>query len=224
MKEAILRFNNEIHSDEKRFGREITLVGVTKYSSIEEIEKSIELGIQHIGENKAQDLLEKIPFLQHKAKVHFIGHLQRNKVKQILPYVDLIQSVDSLRLLKEIDKQAHHLGKVQDILLQVNIAMEEQKYGFLKDEVKEALEIADSLEHLRVKGLMMMAPFAEKPEDVRVFFKEMALLFDLCKETHYNNIDMTILSMGMSGDYRVALEEGSTMIRIGSAIYKEEEQ
>ena len=138
--------------------------------------------------------------------------------------MDLIQSVDSLRLLREIEKQAKAEGKIQEILLQMNIAKEKQKYGFLKEELEEALSLVESMEHIKVMGLMMMAPFSENPENVRCFFREMALLFDLYRKKHYNNVDMNILSMGMSGDYKVALEEGSTMIRIGSAIYHEEEQ
>lgn len=224
MKERIHQLKEEIRSYEEKSGRPIHLIGVTKYSTIAAMEKSLEEGIEEIGESRAQDLLEKIPHLTHEPKVHFIGHLQRNKVRQILPYVDLIQSADSIRLLREINRQAENLDKIQDILIQVNIAREEQKYGFLEEELEEAFELVEQLDHIQVKGMMMMAPFVEDPEEVRHFFKEMALLFDLYRKKHYNNVDMTILSMGMSSDYRVALEEGSTMIRIGSAIYKEEEQ
>ena len=224
MRERIEKLKEELRPFEEKRGEKIHLIGVTKYSTISQIDQSLYEGIEEIGESRAQDLLEKIPCLTKKPKIHFIGHLQRNKVRQILPFVDLIQSVDSLRLLREIEKQAKAEGKIQQILLQVNIAKEEQKYGFLQEELEEAFSLVESMEQIKVMGLMMMAPFSENPENVRCFFREMALLFDLYRKKHYNNVDMNILSMGMSGDYKVALEEGSTMIRIGSAIYHEEEQ
>ncbi|HZK10524.1 MAG TPA: YggS family pyridoxal phosphate-dependent enzyme [Clostridia bacterium] len=223
MKQRLEAIFQELETKGKKLGRDISLVAVTKFYDIEKIEESINYGVKVIAENRAQDFLTKAELLDGKVKMHFIGHLQRNKVRIVLPYADLIHSVDSLRLIKEIDKQAKRLDKTQDILLQVNIAKEEQKYGFMKDELEKALELVEKTTNIRVVGMMMMAPFAENPEEVRVFFKEMSELFDLYKETHYNNVHMDILSMGMSGDYEVAIEEGSNMVRIGSAIYKEEE-
>lgn len=223
MKERIDNLNQELTEMGKELGREIHLVAVTKFYELDRIDESIELGIKAVGENRAQEFLAKADHLQGKVDLHFIGHLQRNKVRQILPYTDLIHSVDSLRLLREVQKQAARLDKVQELLIQVNIAGEEQKYGFSADQVEEALELVEECPNIRVKGMMMMAPFTDDPENVRHFFKEMSELFDLYKEKHYNNVDMDILSMGMSGDYKVAIEEGSNMIRIGSYIYKEEE-
>ncbi len=223
MKQRLETLLQDLENKEEKLGRPISLVAVSKFYSLEKIEESIGYGVKAIGENKAQEFLEKAESLLGKVQLHFIGHVQRNKVRQILPYVDLIHSVDSLRLLKEIQKQAKRLNKIQEILLQVNIAKEEQKYGFLVEELDEALAVVDKSANIRVVGMMMMAPFSEDPEEVRVYFKEMSVLFDLYKEKHYNNVDMGILSMGMSGDYEVAIEEGSTMVRIGSAIYKEEE-
>ncbi|NLY35629.1 MAG: YggS family pyridoxal phosphate-dependent enzyme [Tissierellia bacterium] len=223
MKQRLETLLQDLENKEEKLGRPISLVAVSKFYSLEKIEESIGYGVKAIGENKAQEFLEKAESLLGKVQLHFIGHVQRNKVRQILPYVDLIHSVDSLRLLKEIQKQAKRLNKIQEILLQVNIAKEEQKYGFLVEELDEALAVVDKSTNVKVVGMMMMAPFSEDPEEVRVYFKEMSVLFDLYKEKHYNNVDMGILSMGMSGDYEVAIEEGSTMVRIGSAIYKEEE-
>lgn len=223
MKERLERLYQGLEEKEKEYGRKIHLVAVTKHYDLDRIDQSIEYGVKAIGENRAQEFLEKADHLKDRVELHFIGHLQRNKVRQIVPYVDLIHSVDSIRLLKEIQKQAESLDKIQELLIQVNIAKEEQKYGFMVDEVEEAMVEASKLPNIRVKGLMMMAPFADNPEDVRLFFREMSELFDLYKEKHYNNVDMEFLSMGMSGDYEVAIEEGSNMVRIGSYIYKEEE-
>lgn len=223
MKQRLDSLFQDLENRGKKAGRDITLVAVSKHYDLDKITESITYGVQAIGENKAQEFLDKAEKLVGKVQLHFIGHLQRNKVRQILPYVDLIHSVDSLRLMEEIQRQAERLGKTQDILLQVNIAQEEQKYGFHAEELDEAFSLADKSPNIRVVGMMMMAPFSKNPEEVRVFFKEMSELFDLYKEKHYNNVDMDILSMGMSGDYAIAIEEGSTMVRIGSAIYKEEE-
>lgn len=223
IKERLEGLYQKLEEMEREYGRKIRLVAVTKHYDLDRIDQSIEYGVSAIGENRAQEFLEKADHLIGRVELHFIGHLQRNKVRQIMPYVDLIHSVDSLRLLKEIQKQAASQNKVQELLIQVNIAKEEQKYGFLVDEVEEAIEEANKSPNIRVKGLMMMAPFTDNPEEVRHFFREMSELFDLYKEKHYNNVDMDILSMGMSGDYEIAIEEGSNMIRIGSYIYKEEE-
>lgn len=223
MKQRLETLFQDLENKEKKLGKTIELVAVTKFYDLDKIEESIGYGVTAIGENKAQEFLEKAESLHGKVQLHFIGHVQRNKVRQILPYVDLIHSVDSLRLIKEIQKQAKRLDKVQEILLQVNIAKEEQKYGFTIEELDEAFELVGKSTNIKVLGMMMMAPFSENPEEVRIYFKEMSDLFDLYKEKHYNNVDMDILSMGMSGDYEVAIEEGSTMVRIGSAIYKEEE-
>ena len=194
MQQRLQTLFQELEDKEKQLGRAIKLVAVTKFYDLDKIEESIGYGVKAIGENKAQEFLSKAESLQGKVELHFIGHVQRNKVRQILPYVDLIHSVDSLRLIKEIQKQAKRLDKVQEILLQVNIAKEEQKYGFLVEELDEAFALVDKSANIRVVGMMMMAPFSENPEEVRVFFKEMSELFDLYKETHYNNVHMDILS------------------------------
>lgn len=223
MKKRLDLLFKEIEEYEKLYDRKIQLVAITKHYGLDKINQSLDYGVSAVGENRAQEFLEKVDELIGRVKLHFIGHLQRNKVVQIIPYVDLIHSVDSLRLIEEIQKQAKRIDKVQEILLQVNIAKEERKYGFSLDNLPEALDLVDKSPNILVKGLMMMAPFADNPEDVRIYFKEMAELFDLYKEKHYNNVDMEFLSMGMSGDYEVAIEEGSNMVRIGSYIYKEEE-
>ena len=224
IKSRLETLTKELEVYESRYNRKIQLVAVTKHYGLEKIEESLKHGVKAIGENRAQEFLTKADELFGRVEIHFIGHVQRNKVVQIIPYVDLIHSVDSLRLIREIQKQAKRMDKIQKVLLQVNIADEKQKYGFSREELVKAMDLVDKSPNIHVVGLMMMAPFAENPEEVRVYFKEMAELFDLYKEKHYNNVDMDVLSMGMSGDFRVAIEEGSNMVRIGSYIYKEEEQ
>lgn len=198
------------------------LIAVSKTKPIEALQEAYEAGVRDFGENKAQEMTNKHEQLPDDIRWHMIGHLQRNKVKYIAPFVSLIHSVDSLRLLLEIDKQGAKAGRVIDCLLQVHIAEEENKFGLSDEELMALLE-SDELrkaEHVRVVGLMGMATFSDNPEDARPEFKHLKRLFDQIQRLDLpENVTMEQLSMGMSGDYAVALEEGSTMIRIGTTIF-----
>lgn len=198
----------------------VTLVAVTKYQTLEAMNQMIALGIADVGESRVQDLLLKLPEISPERRIHFIGHLQRNKVKDIIEVVHLIHSVDSLRLAKEINRQAKRVGRVIDILIQVNIAKEEAKYGFEEQDLESVLSQVAQMENLRVQGLMMMAPLFDDPEDARCYFRKMKELFDYYANLNYNNVYMKYLSMGMTNDYKIALEEGSNMIRIGTALFR----
>ncbi len=204
-----------------RVGRnpdEITLVAVTKTVDMDIVNLSLEYGINDVAENKVQEVVRKFPELAKSVKKHMIGHLQRNKVNKVISEVDIIESVDSIRLMREIDSRAASINKIMDILIQVNIGKEENKHGFAEEEVIEAVETAITLENIRIVGLMAMAPMFDDSEKTRPYFKKMKKLFDKLKKMDYN-IEMKVLSMGMSGDYEIAIEEGATSIRIGSAIY-----
>jgi pyridoxal phosphate enzyme (YggS family) len=201
----------------------VTLVAVSKTKSIEEIKELYDLGQRDFGENYVQELVEKQTQLPSDIKWHFIGHLQSNKVKQIAPFIHLIQSVDSLKLLQEINKQAAKNSCVIDCLLQVHIAQEETKFGFNETEVVETIKNIKelSLANIRVVGLMGMASFTDDMEKVKTEFKFLKSIFDKLVTHPDGNRDpqLVTLSIGMSSDYQMAIEEGSTMVRIGSLIF-----
>lgn len=199
------------------FSQDVTIVAVTKYQTIEDTNAAIEVGLSNIGENYVQHLKEKDGLLL-PCKRHFIGHLQTNKVKALLSMKDisLIQSVDSVKLAAEIDKYSEKLGRTTDILLQVNIGDEEQKFGVEPaDTVALARDVSD-FEHIKVKGLMATMPIEK---DIR-YYKEFKELFEKVKDCNIPGIDMDILSMGMSNDFEEAVECGSNMVRIGTALFK----
>ena len=193
------------------------LVCVTKTVETERINEAISAGATIIGENRIQEFEGKCEKLLPCEK-HFIGHLQTNKVRSAVEYFDVIQSVDSLKLATEIDKKAAEISKIQSVFLQVNIGDEPQKYGFGIDEIELNLERISSLKNICVTGLMCIPPYGT-PEEARPYFREMKVLFDDFQQNNRDNADIHELSMGMSGDYRVAIEEGATMVRIGSAIF-----
>ncbi len=191
-----------------------TVVAVSKMRSVKDIREAYDAGVRDFGENYVQELLEKQPLLPGDIRWHFIGHLQRNKVKYIAPFVHLIHGVDSTRLLEEINKQGIKNNRIIPCLLQVHIAQEETKFGFDADELKQ---IDPSLfKGARISGMMGMASFSDDPGQVREEFKLLKRLFD-----EYSSLagPSPVLSMGMSGDYKLALEEGSNMLRIGSALF-----
>lgn len=206
----------------KKSGRneeDVLLVAVTKLHTVEEMNEAIDAGITDVGENKVQEILSKYDHVK-PARWHFIGHLQTNKVKQIIDKVDIIHSVDSMHLAKEIDKRARAIGKTMDILIQVNSAMEESKFGITTEETDQLVrDIAAGCPNIRIKGFMCIAPYAENPEDIRGYFAEVKALFDKYKEEKINNTDFTYLSMGMTNDFEVAILEGSNLIRVGTAIF-----
>ncbi len=198
------------------------LIAVSKTKPIEDLKEAYEAGIRDFGENKVQEIQWKQPEMPADTKWHMIGHLQSNKVKYIAPFVHLIHGVDSFKLLKEINKQGKKIDRVIPVLLQIHIAEEESKFGFDQAELGEMLENPEfnKLSHVLIKGLMGMATFTENQEQIRKEFRGLKQLFEkLRKRDLPEFVSLTELSMGMSGDYQIAQEEGSTMVRIGSAIF-----
>jgi hypothetical protein len=198
----------------------VTLVAVSKTKSVEEIKELYDLGQRDFGENYVQELTEKQSQLPKDIRWHFIGHLQSNKVKQIASFIHVIQSVDSVKLLHEINKQAKKNTRTIDCLLQVHIAQEETKFGLDENELNELLNNSISqYQNIRICGLMGMASFTDDMQKVRNEFRYLKTLFDKVNKLLTHNSQLTTLSMGMSSDYFVALEEGSTMVRVGSLIF-----
>ncbi len=206
----------------KKAGRsrdEVTLIAVSKTKPVEDLQAVYDLNIRNFGENKVQELKDKIEVMPKDMKWHMIGHLQRNKVKYIIGKVELIHSVDSLRLAEEISKQAKKNNVNADILVEVNIGDEDSKFGISTDEVIELVKDIAKLENISIKGLMCVAPYVVDSEENRpLFHKIKDLSVDIMSE-NIDNVSMSILSMGMSNDYQVAIEEGATMVRIGSNLF-----
>lgn len=198
-----------------------TLVAVSKTKSPAAIEELYALGQRDFGENYVQELVEKQPVLPTDIRWHFIGHLQTNKVKYIASFVHLIHGIDSFKLLKEVNKQAQKAGRVISVLLQVHIAKEETKFGLDATELQQILEASElaELKHVTIKGLMGMASFSEDKDQVKAEFRELKSLYDKFKVLSFPNCKLDVLSMGMSGDYQLALEQGSNMVRIGSLLF-----
>lgn len=197
----------------------VTLLAATKMQSVEKIEQALQAGITDIGENKVQEMLGKYDALKDQADFHMIGSLQSNKVKDVISKVKLIHSLDRMSLLKELEKRCKREGIVQDCLIQVNVSKEDTKSGVYLEDIDEFLDEIEKRDHVRVKGLMTMAPHYEDPEECRWVFEALKKLFDEISTMKYNNISMEYLSMGMTHDYKVALESGANIIRIGSAIF-----
>jgi pyridoxal phosphate enzyme (YggS family) len=197
------------------------LIAVSKTQPVEKIQEAYTAGQRLFGENKAQELTSKYESLPKDIEWHMIGHLQSNKVKYIVPFVHLIHSIDSLKLLAEVDKQAQKVNRVVDCLLQVHIASEDTKFGFSESEVLETLQTDQfkSLKNIRIQGLMGMASLTNDQAQIRREFKSMKALFDKIKTFSMPSVNMNELSMGMSSDYKIAIEEGSTLIRVGTAIF-----
>ncbi len=200
-------------------GKNVTVVAATKTVDAERINYAIECGLRHIGENRVNELLEKYDSYDKRAEVHFIGQLQRNKVKYIIDKVSLIHSVDSVALADEIEKQAKKHGLVMDVLIEVNIGREESKGGVMPEELDKVLEYIRTLDHVKVRGLMAIPPKIENVENKSNFFSKMSEIFIDISTQNVDNSSMDILSMGMSADYVEAVNCGSTMIRPGTAIF-----
>lgn len=200
---------------------EVTLIAVSKTKPVSMLQEVYQAGIREFGENKVQELSEKQPQLPQDIHWHMIGHLQRNKVKYIVGTVALIHSVDSLRLAEEISSQAVKKSLCQDILVEVNIAQEESKFGISKEETFQLVKDISKLPGIHIRGLMTIAPFVENPEENRIYFRKMRELSVDIAHKNIDNVDMDILSMGMTGDYMVAIEEGATMVRVGTGIFGE---
>ncbi|HAK58784.1 MAG TPA: YggS family pyridoxal phosphate-dependent enzyme [Nitrospiraceae bacterium] len=199
----------------------VTLVVVTKTIDVERIREAVAAGAAILGENRVQEAKEKIEHLGPLAPWHLIGHLQSNKAKYAVNLFDLIHSVDSIELAREIDRQAAKIGKVQDVLVEVNIAGEKAKHGADRDAVLSLVREVAQLRNMAIKGLMTMPPFSDSPEDSRPYFRHLRELSDRVAQEQIPGVSMHELSMGMSGDYEVAIEEGATMVRVGTAIFGE---
>lgn len=197
---------------------EITLLAATKTVDADTINYAIEKGITHIGENRVQELISKHGLLK-PAHSHFIGHLQTNKVKDIIDKVEMIESVDSIRLANEISKQAQKRGIIMDVLLEINIGGEESKSGFAPEDTEKAVGEVAKLDGIRVKGLMTIPPATDLPEESRKYFREMYKLFIDIRGKNIDNSSMSVLSMGMSNDFDIAVEEGANLVRVGTSLF-----
>ncbi len=198
---------------------EIKLVAVTKTATIEQIKEAINAGVKIIGENKVQEAKEKYQILTADTEWHLVGHLQTNKVKYAIEIFDCIQTVDSIKLAKEIDKRSLQFGKTTNVLVEVNVSGEESKYGIKPEEVEPFLKEISEFSRIRVRGLMTIAPIEEDKEKVRPYFRKLRELSKEIKSKNIKNLKMDYLSMGMTDDFEVAIEEGANMVRIGRGIF-----
>ena len=224
--ERVAEVKEKVEQACQRAGREmedITIMAATKGRSVAEIVEAVNAGISDVGENYVQELLDKKGELDEAGysdiRWHAIGHLQRNKVRYVVPICDQIHSVDSLRLAQEIDRRAARIGKVQAVLLEINIAGEESKFGIAPEQAPQLAEQIMELEHLQLRGLMTMPPYTDNPEDSRPLFKALRDLAEQLVGRGLPSEAMSELSMGMSGDYEVAIEEGATIIRLGTVLF-----
>ena len=222
LRENLQEVEERIQEACRRAGRdrsEVTLVAVSKTKPVAILQEAYDLGVRVFGENKVQEIREKYEALPKNIEWHMIGHLQTNKVKYIVDKVRLIHSVDSLRLAEVIEKEAEKHNRVVDILLEVNVAEEESKFGLKMPEVIPMAEKVVQLPHIRLRGLMTIAPFVENPEKNRAIFANLHDLYVDIKEKNIDNGTVSLLSMGMTNDYEVAVEEGATMVRVGTGIF-----
>uniref|UniRef100_UPI000B8404AB YggS family pyridoxal phosphate-dependent enzyme n=1 Tax=Tepidimicrobium xylanilyticum TaxID=1123352 RepID=UPI000B8404AB len=222
IRDNLLYIKENIEKALKRSGREgdrVHLIAVTKTVDIGRIKEAIQYGITDIGENRTQELVNKYDIIGDKVNYHMIGHLQTNKVKYLINKVSLIHSLDRLSLAKELNKRAGNHGIIIDTLVQVNVAEEESKFGLKVDEVIPFIESIQDYENIRIKGLMTIAPYVDNAEEIRWVFRELQQLSENIKNKGYANVKMDFLSMGMTNDYEVAIEEGSNMVRIGTGIF-----
>lgn len=222
VKENLQEVEKKIEEACRRAGRdrsEVTLIAVSKTKPVSMLQEAYSAGIREFGENKVQEMMDKYDVLPDDIHWHMIGHLQRNKVKYLMGKAALIHSVDSLRLAEEISAQSVRHQVVTDILIEVNIAGEETKFGTDREEAISLVEEASRLPGIHICGLMTIAPFVENPEDNRTYFRQIRELSVDIAAKKIDNVDMRILSMGMTGDYEVAIEEGATMVRVGTGIF-----
>lgn len=201
--------------------KEVTLIAVSKTKPVSMLKEAYDAGARCFGENKVQEIMDKHPQLPEDIQWHMIGHLQRNKVKYIVDKVSMIHSVDSLRLAQTIEQEAAKHNVCVPVLLEVNVAQEESKFGLKMDEVLPLIETIADFPHIKVQGLMTIAPYVENAEDNRDFFRQLKKLSVDIEAKNINNVSMRVLSMGMTGDYQVAVQEGATMVRVGTGIFGE---
>lgn len=224
IKENLAHVQENIKAACKRAGRdekEVTLIAVSKTKPVEMIREAIEYGIIDFGENKVQEMCNKMEVIPEKLNWHLIGHLQTNKVKYIVDKAYLIHSVDSIKLASTINELAQKKGVVCNILVEVNVAGEESKFGIKPSECESFIREISRYKNIKVRGLMTIAPFVENPEDNRVHFASLKKLLVDINRKNIDNISMDVLSMGMTNDYEVAVEEGATLVRVGTGIFGE---
>ena len=225
LRENLAQVEKKIQAACDRVGRdrsEVTLIAVSKTKPVEMLQEVYDAGVRDFGENKVQELCDKIEKMPEDMKWHLIGHLQRNKVKYVVGnHVELIHSVDSYRLAEEINIQAKKKNVIVPILVEVNIADEESKFGISAEDAIELVEQIAALENVRIQGLMTIAPYVVDAEENRLYFRQIKQLSVDIENKNIDNVTMKILSMGMTGDYEVAIEEGATMVRVGTGIFGE---
>ncbi len=222
LRDNLFQVQETIKSACERSGRraeDVTLLAVSKTKPASDIQELYDAGHRDFGENYIQELREKHEVLPKDIHWHMIGHLQRNKVKYIAEYITMIHSVDSLELIQTIEKEAAKHDRVIPVLIEVNVAEEDSKFGIRYEDVPSFLEAASAYPHVRIEGLMTSAPLVENAEDDRWVFRKLSQLSVDINSKNYNNIKMSVLSMGMSNDYEIAVEEGSTMVRVGTSIF-----
>ena len=222
LKDQLQEVEKRIQAACDRAGRkreEVTLIAVSKTKPVETLQEAYDLGVRIFGENKVQELTAKYEALPKDIHWHMIGHLQTNKVKYIIDKAELIHSVDSLKLAETIEKEAAKHDLIADILVEVNVAEEESKFGMKMEEVIPFVEKVSAFPHVRVRGLMTIAPFVEDPEENRSIFADLHTLYIDIKKKNHDNDTVSVLSMGMTNDYEVAIEEGATMVRVGTGIF-----
>ena len=222
LKDQLQEVEKRIQAACDRAGRkreEVTLIAVSKTKPVETLQEAYDLGVRIFGENKVQELTAKYEALPKDIHWHMIGHLQTNKVKYIIDKAELIHSVDSLKLAETIEKEAAKNDLIADILVEVNVAEEESKFGMKMEEVIPFVEKVSAFPHVRVRGLMTIAPFVEDPEENRSIFADLHKLYIDIKKKNHDNDTVSVLSMGMTNDYEVAIEEGATMVRVGTGIF-----
>lgn len=224
LKDNFDKVNANIQAACDRAGRnreDVTLIAVSKTKPIQMLQEAYDFGVRVFGENKVQEIVDKYEALPKDISWHMIGHLQRNKVKYVVGRVALIHSVDSVRLAEAIDQEAEKKGIVMPVLVEVNVASEESKFGVRVEECADFIENIAKMEHISVEGLMTIAPFVENAEDNRKYFAKLRELSVDISAKNIDNVNMRDLSMGMTGDYEVAIEEGATMVRVGTGIFGE---
>ena len=222
IKENLEEVREKIRQACQRSGRreeDVTLISVSKTKPVEMLKEAYEAGSRDFGENRVQEIMEKYGQMPEDVRWHMIGHLQKNKVRQVIDKAVLIHSVDTVELAEQIEKDAAKRDLTVDILLEVNVAEEESKFGFRTEEVEAAVMKIKEFPHVHIKGLMTIAPFVSNSEDNREVFKKLYQVYVDIRSKNIDNVNMSVLSMGMTGDYEVAVEEGATMIRVGTGIF-----
>ncbi len=222
IKKNIEFINGEISKTLNSCNRDddVILIAVSKTVDVEQMDEALDSGIENFGENKVQEVERKYANISKKAVWHLIGSLQTNKVKYIIETVDLIHSLDRISLAKEIDKKAKENELIMNCLIQVNISLEDSKHGLLLEDVENFIkQVSSDYKNIKILGLMGMAPFEENPEMTRPYFKKLKTLFNELSTLSLENVEMKYLSMGMTNDYKIAIEEGSNMVRIGTGIF-----